>query len=127
VQSVRPHNQQAAAVWGAGGPDYDKISEHTSDAIEHLVRRVLPQPGERVLDIATGTGWTARRLAARGPDVVGIDLGASVIEVAKTLGPRSILGSAMPRLLNSKTKALMGPHPHLALCSPPARKTPQES
>jgi len=87
VQRVRPHNQQAAAVWGAGGPDYDKISEHTSDAIEHLVRRVLPQPGERFLDIATGTGWTARRLAAHGADVIGIDLGASVIEAAKTLGP----------------------------------------
>jgi SAM-dependent methyltransferase len=87
VQSIRPHNQQAAAVWGAGGPDYDKVSEHTSDAIDHLVRRVLPQPGERFLDIATGTGWTARRLAACGADVVGIDLGAPVIEAAKTLGP----------------------------------------
>jgi SAM-dependent methyltransferase len=87
VQSIRPHNQQAAAVWGAGGPDYDKVSEHTSDAIDHLVRRVLPQPGERFLDIATGTGWTARRLAAHGADVIGNDLGASVIEAAKTLGP----------------------------------------
>jgi SAM-dependent methyltransferase len=87
VQSVRPHNQQAAAVWSAGGPDYDKISEHTSDAIEHLASRILPQPGERFLDIATGTGWTARRLAAHGADVVGIDLGASVIEAAKTLAP----------------------------------------
>jgi SAM-dependent methyltransferase len=87
VQSVRPHNQQAAAVWGAGGPDYDKVSEHTSDAIEHLVRRILPKPGERFLDIATGTGWTARRLAAHGADVFGIDFGASVIEAAKTLAP----------------------------------------
>lgn len=65
MQGVRPHNQQAAATWGAGGRDYDKISEHVSDAIEHLVRRVLAQPGERFLDIATGTGWTERRLAAR--------------------------------------------------------------
>jgi SAM-dependent methyltransferase len=87
VQSVRPHNQQAAAAWSAGGRDYDKISEHTSDAIDHLVRRVLPQPGERFLDIATGTGWTARRLAAHGADVIGIDPGASVIEAAKTLAP----------------------------------------
>jgi SAM-dependent methyltransferase len=87
VQSIRPHNQQAAAAWGAGGQDYDKISEHTSDAIEHLVRRVLPVPGERFLDIATGTGWTARRLAAHGANVIGIDLGASVIEAAKTLAP----------------------------------------
>jgi SAM-dependent methyltransferase len=87
VQNIRPHNQQAGAAWGAGGRDYDKISEHASDAIEHLVRRILPQPGERFLDIATGTGWTARRLAAYGADVVGVDLGASVIEAAKTLAP----------------------------------------
>jgi 2-polyprenyl-3-methyl-5-hydroxy-6-metoxy-1,4-benzoquinol methylase len=71
MESIRPHNQQAAATWGAGGRDYDKISEHVSDAIEHLVRRVNPVPGERFLDIATGTGWTARRLAARGASVVG--------------------------------------------------------
>jgi SAM-dependent methyltransferase len=87
VQSVRPHNQQAAATWGAGGRDYDKISENVSDAIEHLVRRILPVPGERFLDIATGTGWTARRLAARGAGEVGIDLGAPVIEAAKSLAP----------------------------------------
>jgi SAM-dependent methyltransferase len=87
VQSIRPHNEQAAATWGAGGRDYDKISEHVSDAIEHLVRRVLPQPGERFLDIATGTGWTARRLAAHGADVIGVDLGTPVIEAAKLLAP----------------------------------------
>jgi len=88
VQSVRPHNQQSAVVWGTGGRDCDKISEHTSDAIEHLVRRVLLQPGERFLDIAAGTGWTARpRLAAHGADVIGVDLGASAIEAAKTLAP----------------------------------------
>jgi SAM-dependent methyltransferase len=87
VQSIRPHNQQAAATWSAGGRDYDKISEHTADAIEHLVRRILPHSGERFLDIATGTGWTARCLAAHGADVVGIDLGEGVVEAAKALAP----------------------------------------
>ena len=87
MQSIRPHNQQAAATWGAGGRGYDKISEHVFDAIEHLVQRILPLPGEQFLDIATGTGWTARRLAARGAHVVGIDLGAPVIEAAKSFAP----------------------------------------
>jgi SAM-dependent methyltransferase len=87
VQSVRPHNQQAAAIWGAGGRDYDKITENTADAIDHLVRRIAPAAGERFLDIATGTGWTARFLAARGASVVGIDIGAPLIEAAKTLAP----------------------------------------
>jgi SAM-dependent methyltransferase len=87
VQEIRPHNQQAAATWSAGGSGYDKISEHTADAIDHLVRRIDPMPGERFLDVATGTGWTARRLAAHGANVVGVDLGAGVIEAARLLGP----------------------------------------
>jgi ubiquinone/menaquinone biosynthesis C-methylase UbiE len=87
MREIRPHNQQAAATWGAGGSDYDKISEHVADSIEHLVRRIDPMPEERFLDVATGTGWTARRLAARGANVVGIDLGGGVIEAAKSLAP----------------------------------------
>lgn len=35
--------------------------------------------------MATGTGWTARRVAARGASVVGLDLGADLIEAAKGL------------------------------------------
>jgi len=31
------------------------------------VVRLNPQPGERILDLATGTGWTSRSLARRGP------------------------------------------------------------
>lgn len=33
--------------------------------------------------MATGTGWTARRVAACGARVIGIDLGADLIEAAK--------------------------------------------
>jgi len=87
MSDILAHNQQAAAIWGAGGSGYDKISEHIADSIEHLVRRIDPMPGERFLDVATGTGWTARRLAAHGAEVVGVDLGAGVIAAAKSLAP----------------------------------------
>ena len=60
-----------------------RISETISDSIEHCVIRLAPQPGEHSLDVATGTGWAARRVAARGASVVGIDLGADLIEAAK--------------------------------------------
>jgi len=33
--------------------------------------------------VATGTGWAARRIAARGASVIGIDLEADLIEAAK--------------------------------------------
>jgi len=83
----RPHSEKAAAIWGSGGRDYDAISETIADAIEHVVLRLAPRPGERFLDVATGTGWAARRVAARRASVVGIDIGAGVIAAAKALAP----------------------------------------
>jgi ubiquinone/menaquinone biosynthesis C-methylase UbiE len=46
---------------------------------------ILPQPGERFLDVATGTGWTARLLASRGAAVTGVDIRSGAIEAAKAL------------------------------------------
>jgi SAM-dependent methyltransferase len=82
---ILAHNEKAAAIWGAGGLAYDKVSESISDAIEHLVARIAPRPGDNCLDVATGTGWTARRIKHRGANVIGIDIGAGVIEAAKEL------------------------------------------
>jgi SAM-dependent methyltransferase len=82
--AIQPHNIKAAATWDAGGQDYDKISQTIADSIEHCVIRLAPKSGERILDIATGTGWTARRVAARGATVMGIDLGANLIAAAKS-------------------------------------------
>ena len=80
---IQPHNLRAAAIWNSGGANYDKISRSIADAIEHCVIRLNPQPGEHILDVATGTGWAARRIAARGAQVTGIDLGADLIEAAR--------------------------------------------
>ena len=82
---VLPTNIQAARTWGAGGEKYDQVSRGIADAIEHAVDALDPQPGERILDVATGTGWAARRIAARGATVTGVDLGTEVIEAAKEL------------------------------------------
>jgi SAM-dependent methyltransferase len=84
TQAIQPHNVEAAATWNAGGQHYDKISHTISDSIEHCVIRLAPRPGERILDVATGTGWTARRVAVHGAAVTGIDLGADLIEAAKS-------------------------------------------
>ena len=49
--AVQQHNERAAAVWSAGGKDYDEISRGIADSIEHCVHRLNPQPGERILDL----------------------------------------------------------------------------
>ena len=82
---VLPTNAEAARTWGAGGEKYDEVSRGIADAIEHAVDALDPQPGERILDVATGTGWAARSIAARGAIVTGVDLGAEVIEAARQL------------------------------------------
>ena len=85
IANIRPHSERAAAVWGSGGSAYDRVSETIADALDHVVARLNPQPGEKCLDVATGTGWTARLLKARGADVTGVDIGTGVIEAAQEL------------------------------------------
>lgn len=91
AQGIQPHNAKTAATWDAGGHRYDKISQAISDSIEHCLTRLAPMPGERILDVATGTGWTARRLATYGAAVTGIDLGTDLIEAAKSVAAQSQL------------------------------------
>jgi SAM-dependent methyltransferase len=79
---VEAHNQRPAAVWNSGGDAYDDISHQIASALDHCVRRIDPQPGERILDLATGTGWTSRLLARRGARVTGIDIAPGLIAAA---------------------------------------------
>ncbi|HVM09101.1 MAG TPA: methyltransferase domain-containing protein [Acidimicrobiales bacterium] len=56
---------------------------------EQVLALAAPSPGDRVLEIASGTGILARKLAAAtGPAgrVVGIDLNPKMVEVAQRLG-----------------------------------------
>jgi demethylmenaquinone methyltransferase / 2-methoxy-6-polyprenyl-1,4-benzoquinol methylase len=48
-----------------------------------LVDRVNPLPGQRVLDVATGTGLVAFALARRGCEVVGLDQSQDMLGVAR--------------------------------------------
>ena len=53
-----------------------------------LIRRTVPRPGERVLDVACGTGAVARQVAPLvGPDgtVTGLDLSPAMLAVARGL------------------------------------------
>lgn len=80
---IQPHNTKPAAVWSSGGGDYDRISYGIADSLEHCVLRLAPAAGERILDVATGTGWTSRLVARRGAEVTGVDIAADLIAAAK--------------------------------------------
>ena len=87
IVEILPRNRKAAAVWDSAAGDYERVSLHLGDAIDHAVGRLAPRAGERILDIGTGTGLAARRLSALGARVTGIDLGAELIDAARKLGP----------------------------------------
>lgn len=80
--SIQPHNQKPASIWNSGGGRYEEISRGIADSIEHCILRLDPRPGERILDLATGTGWTSRIVAKRGAKVVGVDLGPDLVAMA---------------------------------------------
>ena len=48
-----------------------------------LIRMARPRPGQRALDLATGTGDIAFALAAVGSSVVGLDITQRMIELAQ--------------------------------------------
>src|SRR5581483_11827455 len=54
-------------AWGAA--PFEKIAERGGEAHDELVAAVAPDPGERWLDVATGTGAVALRAARAGADV----------------------------------------------------------
>jgi SAM-dependent methyltransferase len=81
--TIQQHNQRPAAVWSSGGESYNAISRGIADALEHAVLRLDPRPGERILDLATGTGWTSRLVARRGTIVTGVDIATDLLAAAR--------------------------------------------
>ena len=69
------------AMWG--GADYDRLAQSFAPVHDRLVAAVRPQPGERFLDLATGTGEVALRAARAGAQVVGLDLSERLLAQAQ--------------------------------------------
>jgi SAM-dependent methyltransferase len=93
TQDERPQNDRARRVWNAPGARYDEISRSIADAIEHAVERLAPAPGERILDLATGTGWASRSVARRCPaaTVIATDIADQLLTAARSLAAREQL------------------------------------
>ena len=83
--AVLAHHQAAAAMWGRGGKHYDDVSFAISDALAHAAQRLNACAGERILDVATGTGWSARNVARTGAAVTGVDISRELLAAAADL------------------------------------------
>jgi SAM-dependent methyltransferase len=73
--------ERQSVMWGNG--PYERITATLGDIHDLIVERLAPAPGDRWLDLATGTGAIAERAAAAGASVTGIDLSPVLIETAQ--------------------------------------------
>ena len=80
--------RRVGAVFSSVARRYDLMNDLMSGGLHRLwkdrfVARVKPRPGERVLDIAGGTGDVAFRLARRGARVTVADINPDMLEVGR--------------------------------------------
>lgn len=81
-------NAFEAAGWEQRADGYHRLAAGlTTRVIEHLLDAAGVDRGVRVLDVATGPGYVAAAAAVRGADVVGVDVAAEMVALARRLRP----------------------------------------
>jgi SAM-dependent methyltransferase len=73
--------ERMKATWMSG--DFGKIASHSEEAAEEFVCRLGLHPGERVLDVACGTGNQSIPAARTGAIVTGIDIAPNLLVQAR--------------------------------------------
>lgn len=78
--------RRVGAVFSNVAAKYDVMNDAMSGGMHRLwkdrfVRRVKPQPGEAILDMAGGTGDIAFRMATRGAEVTVADINQEMLDV----------------------------------------------
>lgn len=87
-ENVTPQEKtrRVGQVFSSVARKYDIMNDAMSGGMhrlwkDHFVRRVKPQKGEQVLDMAGGTGDIAFRLAAKGAHVTVADINQDMLDV----------------------------------------------
>jgi SAM-dependent methyltransferase len=76
------------AAYDEHAAEYARLLDPTlAGVVERLAELADARRGIRLLDLATGTGTVARAAAARGASVVGVDVSAPMLAVARELSP----------------------------------------
>jgi ubiquinone/menaquinone biosynthesis C-methylase UbiE len=78
---MEPTKEQIRALWSAG--DYGQLAQYSRKTAEDFVGRLSIKPGDRVLDVACGTGNLAIPAARAGAEVTGLDIAPPLLEQAR--------------------------------------------
>lgn len=76
--------------WNHHAETYDEQYQHglkssaEKNAWMQLLRTLIPEKKQRILDVGAGTGFLSLMLAEQGHDVTGVDLSPGMLQVAKT-------------------------------------------
>jgi demethylmenaquinone methyltransferase / 2-methoxy-6-polyprenyl-1,4-benzoquinol methylase len=86
--AASPRKRQALGLFEGLPQRYDRTGAVMSFGQDPRWRRamveaVAPQPGQRILDVATGTGMVAFALAQRGAEVTALDQSDAMLAVAR--------------------------------------------
>lgn len=76
-----PLTERNRATWVAG--DFDRIARHMVEGAERFIDRLDIRPGERVLDVACGSGNLAVPAARAGAVVTGVDIAPNLVAGAR--------------------------------------------
>ena len=76
-----PPDQAPARQWDAGLYDdqYSFVWKYGAE----LIALLAPRPGERILDLGSGTGHLTARIAELGATVIGLDSSSAMVEQAQ--------------------------------------------
>ena len=85
IHGRRMSDNESVGGWSAAVSSFDNVSFFVSDALSHATQRLHPRPGQRVLDVGTGTGVSARNAARFGARVIGVDPNEELLAAAKEL------------------------------------------
>jgi SAM-dependent methyltransferase len=86
---IKHANEETRAAWDSNAAFWNEKMGEGNDFVNTLLwpailRLLDPLPGQHILDIATGNGLTARRLAALGTQVHAFDFSDNLIQLARS-------------------------------------------
>jgi demethylmenaquinone methyltransferase / 2-methoxy-6-polyprenyl-1,4-benzoquinol methylase len=107
--TATPRKRQALQLFQGLPRRYDRMGAVLSFGQDPRWRRAMvdavdPSAGQRILDVATGTGMVARALAARGAEVIGLDQSEAMLGTAR---------ESLPEALRSRVTFVTGQAEHL--------------
>jgi demethylmenaquinone methyltransferase/2-methoxy-6-polyprenyl-1,4-benzoquinol methylase len=109
--AASPRKRQALQLFEGLPRAYDRTGAAMSFGQDPRWRRAMvdavrPEPGQRILDVATGTGMVAFALAARGAEVTALDQSEAMLAVAQSRHARAGAGAGAINFVTGEAEHL---------------------